>query len=34
MLKSGAMFEQIAAGLVGRLRIWMALPNVAGSSKP
>ena len=26
-------FEQTAAGLVGRLRIWMALPNVARGVK-
>ena len=27
-------FEQTAAGLVGRLRIWMALPTVARGVKP
>jgi protein-tyrosine-phosphatase len=27
-------FEQVAAGLVGRLRIWMSLPNVASRMKP
>ena len=26
-------FEQVAAGLLGRLRIWLAFPNVARSVK-